>query len=213
MEQTLQASTPAQAFSISSLLSIDDRRDLREFEARVTSYFRSHQQTIFALTQIRDRRLYRETHETFESYCLEKWNLSRPRAYQLIAAESVNSDLSTIVDTPLPESQARELALIHTPEERREVWAEVVQSAPGGHVTAAIIKAAVDRRTPPQPKQHVRAKPIDGLVSSSVFELVRIETRLQAHRARMKDEHRAKIYSYLNRMALAYAPESTDAIN
>lgn len=33
---------------------------------------------------IRDNRLYRESHKTFETYCRERWNMSRPGAYQLI---------------------------------------------------------------------------------------------------------------------------------
>jgi hypothetical protein len=39
-----------------------------------------------ALTQIRDERLYRETHETFEAYCRERWGFNDSRARQLIGA-------------------------------------------------------------------------------------------------------------------------------
>ena len=39
-----------------------------------------------ALARIRDGRLYRESHKTFEAYCDERWGMSRPRAYQFIAA-------------------------------------------------------------------------------------------------------------------------------
>lgn len=64
-----------------------------------------------ALAEIRDGRLYKATHKTFEDYCQTKWGLSRPRAYQMIeAAETVAvlpPKMSTIVDT---ESKARELA-------------------------------------------------------------------------------------------------------
>ena len=56
-------------------------------------------------------RLYRATHGTFEDYCREKWNLSRPRAYELMNAANVVSakaDKSAITS----ERQARELAKV-----------------------------------------------------------------------------------------------------
>ncbi len=43
-----------------------------------------------ALAEIRDGKLYRDTHGTFEDYCQERWGISLPRAYQFIeAAETV----------------------------------------------------------------------------------------------------------------------------
>ncbi|MDO8615306.1 MAG: hypothetical protein Q7T33_06165, partial [Dehalococcoidia bacterium] len=64
-----------------------------------------------ALTAIRDRRLYRETHATFEAYLRERWDMSRPYAYQIIAATQVASDVSAIADiVPQSESVARPLA-------------------------------------------------------------------------------------------------------
>ena len=31
-----------------------------------------------ALAAIRDKRLYRQTHGTFEAYCEQRWNLAKP---------------------------------------------------------------------------------------------------------------------------------------
>jgi len=42
-----------------------------------------------ALMKIRDARLYRETHETFESYCRERWGWSRRHANRTIQAAEV----------------------------------------------------------------------------------------------------------------------------
>ena len=44
-----------------------------------------------ALTEIRDRRLYRAVAATFKDYCKCVWNWSDQRAYQLIAATAENS--------------------------------------------------------------------------------------------------------------------------
>lgn len=64
-----------------------------------------------ALLTIRDRRLYRQSHDTFEDYCRERWGFVASRARQLIgAAESVTA--VTVGGGPAPknEAQARELA-------------------------------------------------------------------------------------------------------
>ena len=126
------------------------------------------QQTFYevgaALLTIRDRRLYREAHATFEDYCRERWDFSRPRAYQLIDAAQVTGLLSTTVDTPLPasESQARELApLKDEPEAVAAVWQEVTEHAEetGEKITAAAVRAVVrEHLEPPEPESAARAE-------------------------------------------------------
>lgn len=57
------------------------------------------------VTPTSDRRLYRETHGTFEAYCRERWGMSRQRAHQLSEASKVVGALSTTVDV-VPDSEA-----------------------------------------------------------------------------------------------------------
>jgi hypothetical protein len=94
-----------------------------------------------ALAVIRDKRLYRAAHATFEVYCDERWNLSRPRAYELIAAAGV---VSAMADTGLPapanERQARELTGL--PEDQRaEVWQAALDQTDGKPTAAAVRQA------------------------------------------------------------------------
>jgi hypothetical protein len=58
-----------------------------------------------ALLEIRDSRLYRESHATFEDYCRERWGLSTTFAYDIIISAKVVGQLSAIADTPLPRSE------------------------------------------------------------------------------------------------------------
>lgn len=130
-----------------------------------------------ALITIRDERLYRATHATFEEYCEQRWQISRQRAYQLLdAAEVRQAILSTTVDEinsepsvlPANEAQARPLTkLLPNPmaepevkaaaeQEIREVWAEAVQTAPRDtdgkpKVTARHVEETVARHTEPEP--------------------------------------------------------------
>jgi hypothetical protein len=61
-----------------------------------------------ALADIRDNRLYRETHKTFEKYCKDKWDLGKSTAYQKIdgyeAVALLESKKSAIADKNTPES-------------------------------------------------------------------------------------------------------------
>lgn len=98
-----------------------------------------------ALLEIRDGRLYRETHTTFEAYCAGRWGFTDRRARQLMDA----AEIGTIVPV-LNEGQARELSPLRgNPEAMREVWAEVSEDAEP--VTAKFVKAAVERRLPQKP--------------------------------------------------------------
>ena len=105
-----------------------------------------------ALLEIRDSRLYRAEFDTFEDYCRERWNMSRPRAYQFIEAAGLISNLSTIVDIlPQTESQARPLTSL--PAETQVIaWQRAVETAPEGKITAAHVQAVVDEI---QQKPHV----------------------------------------------------------
>lgn len=76
-----------------------------------------------ALLSIRDGRGYRFEYGTFEEYCKERWGMSRPRAYQFIEAAEVMRNLSTIVDIPTNEAQARPLTQLNDdPKLQRETW-------------------------------------------------------------------------------------------
>lgn len=97
-----------------------------------------------ALAAIRDGKLYRPEYPTFEAYCSQRWQLSRPRAYQIIDAAAVVSNLSTNGDKlPTNERQARELIGLD-PEEQKIVWQVVKKTAPGDVVTAAHVKSVVN---------------------------------------------------------------------
>lgn len=95
-----------------------------------------------ALLAIRDGRLYRDGHTTFEDYCRARWQMDRSRAYQFISAASVMETLSTDVDIlpPAYEVQARQLSpLRNDPETLKQVWNEAVERS-NGQPSAQIIR-------------------------------------------------------------------------
>lgn len=115
-------------------------------EQRIERGLKSFLDVGSALAEIRDSRLYRQTHATFEDYCRERWNLSRPRAYEMIGAAEV---VSAIADTELPppsnEGQARALRSVPEPD-RADVWREATERT-GGKPTAKVVTEIARERT------------------------------------------------------------------
>jgi hypothetical protein len=82
-----------------------------------------------SLTIIQERQLYREEYDTFEDYCLERRDISRRRAYQLIDASRMRGELEDQGVKILPENeyQVRELKRLPTPKDRAEAWEDARQ--------------------------------------------------------------------------------------
>src|SRR5438128_902720 len=87
------------------------RRRLVELEAIVERGLETFLDVGNALMEIRNLRLYRETHSTFELYCKERFGFSASRGRQLIAAAKTVTDV-TLHGLPAPntEGEARALA-------------------------------------------------------------------------------------------------------
>jgi DNA N-6-adenine-methyltransferase (Dam) len=98
-----------------------------------------------ALSRIRDERLYRESHKTFEAYCRERWRMSNRHANRQIEAAAVAGSLGPIGPVP-NEAVARELAPLKDDEaEMVETWREL-RAKHGEKVTAEKVRAAVTER-------------------------------------------------------------------
>jgi hypothetical protein len=74
-------------------LSADEERDRLFLERKVE---RAFYEAGKALQKLRDRRLYRSTHKTFEDYCRARFGHSRQKANYLIAGAEVYENLTTI---------------------------------------------------------------------------------------------------------------------
>jgi hypothetical protein len=82
------------------------------------------------------------THKTFEDYCAQRWELSRKRAYDQVAAAAVVSQICD-KNMPPPAIESHAAALAAAPEHLRGlVWAKV-REATGGRPTARAVAEAV----------------------------------------------------------------------
>jgi len=134
---------------MSNELTTEDCRELVRLEEIIKTGLQTFYQVGIALATIREKRLYRDTHRTFEDYCQERWGITHQRASQLIAAKNVYENLATTV-AKLPEAewQTRPLTRFE-PEQQREAWTRAVEMAPQGHVTRAHVERVVREMTKP----------------------------------------------------------------
>jgi hypothetical protein len=109
-----------------------------------------------ALMELRDRRLYRSTHKTFEEYCRDRFGYTRMAASYKIAAATVidnlttnglqNEEMSTngLQILPTSERQVRPLSKLE-PSQQLDVWQTAVEEAGGKAPSGRIVKDVVQR--------------------------------------------------------------------
>lgn len=155
-EQPPSNDSGATLVEVEEALSPDEERERHRLEQKVE---RAFYEAGAALRQLRDLRLYRSTHKTFEEYSQERFGYSRRHPYRLIDAASVVDNLcpnwtqnqseenlcpSGIQITPTSEGQVRHLTKLH-PEEQRFCWQQAVDLADGKVPSGKIVKGVVER--------------------------------------------------------------------
>jgi len=133
------------------ILSSEESRDLARLERVVTTGLDKFTEVGKALTEIRDRKLYRLLHRTFEDYCQDKWKVGRTYAHRLMAAAETTEMLPK-GNKPRSERQVRPLTRL--PKTKRvEAWERAVASSPTGQPSAKQVETAVRKIAPGNPNQ------------------------------------------------------------
>ncbi|WP_317111783.1 hypothetical protein [Chroococcidiopsis sp. SAG 2025] len=153
-----------------SELDEDEERDRHRLELRVERAFCEAGK---ALAELRERRLYRSTHKTFEAYCQDRFGFTRRHVNYLIAGSQVveNLQMGTIGSQILPTSERQVRSLIALePDEQREVWQQAVEASSGKVPSGRIVKGIVE-----QLKEKPLALAKGYCQVGDVFTLVRLE--------------------------------------
>ncbi len=148
--------TPDEAkMVVDNELSPDEETERLKLEKIVRESFAEAGQ---ALKELRDKRLYRSTHKTFEEYCKDVFGyLNRRHPDRLIEASDVVSNLITKCDQiglninvlPTNEAQCRPLTRL-SPTEQISAWTEAVQEAGGKVPSSRIVQNVVKQRQIPR---------------------------------------------------------------
>ncbi|MEH2119211.1 hypothetical protein [Nostoc sp.] len=127
-------------------LSQEEKSDRLHLERKVErAFFEAGK----ALTELRDRRLYRSTHKTFEEYCKDRFGYSRRQPYFLMEAAVIFQNLEQKCDRndhilPTNEWQIRPLTKLDS-DIQPEAWQQAVKSANGKVPSHRIVKNVVQR--------------------------------------------------------------------
>ncbi len=122
-----------------------ERRRLADLEQEVReSFYRAG----CALREIRDSRLYRETHKTFEDYCLDALGYKRAYSYELLDAASTFDNIQKCLRRAdiLPTStyQIRPLKKLKgDPQKQADAWIRAVEKADGRQPTYEAVREVV----------------------------------------------------------------------
>lgn len=125
-------------------LSQNERDELEECEGIVEKGLGTCFEVGDALLRIRDSRLYRDTHTTFQQYCQERWHLGRSYAWRIMGAAERMKLLPSGDNLPRPanEFQMRPFLKL-APEEFPGAWKRAVKTAKEGRVTLSVVKAVI----------------------------------------------------------------------
>ncbi len=138
-------------------LTDTERSELLRIEMVIRTHLASYAEVGKALAAVRDKQLFRETHESFEAYISDKWKMSPQHANRLIAAAGVATNLEPAGSIPANEYQARPLARLE-PADQLHAWQDANELAGDEVLTVAHVEEAVGRRSPK--KKRKLAKPV-----------------------------------------------------
>lgn len=143
-----------EAMQLSAPLSEPERSQLEELELVLHRHFRSFVDAGEALRAIRDSgrpsmRLYRDTHQTFEEYCEERWGITKDYANKMVRGAICYAEMkmdTTVSVLPERERHVRELCRIESHDDAAAVWSGVLESVGNdpAQITAKLIKQHVD---------------------------------------------------------------------
>jgi hypothetical protein len=139
---------------MSEVISIDESRRLMELERRIQRGLDTFMEVGEALLEIRESRLYRIEHGTFEEYCRSKWGMNPRYANRVIGAALVIENLGPMGPNPTTERQARPLTKL-PPEDQPVAWEKAVDLADGKQPTAKLVEQVVAGMLAPEVEEEI----------------------------------------------------------
>jgi hypothetical protein len=144
-------------------LSEEERKLLNECESDIRLNLQAPFVLGFRLWQIKEMRLYHNSHRTFESYSTEMWDFSKSHANRLIQAYLCLENLKTVgrarkIHLPTAESHVRCIVDLK-PDEQAEVAAEVLAVVGDRRATGKSFLAAREKLYPKPKRKAESIKP------------------------------------------------------
>jgi len=164
-----------------------------------------------ALITIRDERLYRENHSTFEDYVCKRWKRSRGRAYQMIDQAEISRRLSNMLDTTIILNHRQtQLLKPFSDDEKATLWEQARANSADGEVSARQLKVVVSEyRNASNAANSVTAEsdvvPVAGGGTFDADQASKaLESMLAKELRRWPEEHHNTLLELLAEMILAW---------
>lgn len=145
MAHVIEQPTGAVSIIGSNDLTTDEEQERDRLEKLVDRAFYTAGK---ALQTLRDKKLYRSRHNTFEEYCFSRFNYNSSRTYQLMDAADVVDDLKKVPQIvevlPTKEGQVRPLVKLDS-DTRRLAWKLAVQEVDGKVPPQRVVRDIVDK--------------------------------------------------------------------
>ncbi len=141
-------------------LTLDEENERLHLERQVE---RAFYQAGLALQLLRDQKLYRSTHNTFQEYCQDRFGFTKRSAYYLIDAVQIVDNLQKseplVHIMPTSERQCRALKSLK-PSQQQEAWNKAVAQARGKVPSSRIVRDVVNqiKNQDTQPKNNHQLK-------------------------------------------------------
>ena len=130
-------------------LTKGERDELGECERIIEKGLATFYEVGNALLRIRESRLYRTTHSSFDRYCKERWTIGRSYASRVMGAAERLKLLPTDVELPRPSNEFQMRPFLRLPpEEFPSAWKLAVKTAEEGKITKNVAEAVVHERQP-----------------------------------------------------------------
>jgi hypothetical protein len=135
--------------------NVKDLKRLEELEVLIKRDLGSFYEVGSALTEIRERGLYKIKnggfYRTFEAYAKGTWDMSKTNANRLITSSAVIDNLTPGgVILPSHEKHVRHLTKLSA-DQQVEAWDMALETAKDGKVTEALVYKIVKDMLPPKP--------------------------------------------------------------
>jgi hypothetical protein len=157
--ENINSSSPSSASTTTTLepISLDESKRLIELEKVINTGKQSFLEVGNALAEIRETRIYRSEHKSFDDYCRKRWGWGKAYAYQLIGCAEVKR--SPIGDAVKNQAQAKELAKVPAPKRAAVIKAAATNAESAGRALTALDIKVAAQPAPVVTVQHAIADP------------------------------------------------------
>jgi hypothetical protein len=184
-------------------LSHEEKDLLQTHEETITEGLATFFEVGSALMAIKEARLYREKHSSFEAYCQQRWGFGRTYAWRVIGAAERLKLLNDEGTTRKPSSEFQMRPFLRlAPEAFPNAWKQVLERAKDGEITSKLIGRLIEEAETKKArkKNSVPPRKLVGLKKSTIGEIIVLLYRVRRHIEQVQPGEPERAIEHLERI-------------